>query len=499
MWNDPPSVKRRKAFLKAIGSLFVLLLLLAVAFPYLTLLWSKFTEPPLVGEPLESTDTVRSETSQLILRLDIPMETLNAFANEKAPKSFEGQAKDQISAMDSDRIEWDVKRGDVVFKNTGKGLAAVVPFLKGQFDIRGDLSTPFGSIPVATTIRDVRGRVSAAAQPILSEDWSLTPNLNVDIDVEDATANLGPIRLQLAGLLEDGSNAFVDKMTDDLTDSFRESLLLKGSVERIWSQELNRVTQVENDIGLWLVTKPMNLAMAPIDYSDPTMISAATQIDVELALHARQPAAPRPVPLAPLKIHDLPERSHVRMPIVVPLEVLNEQLSQEGIEFTLPGGFEFDLTDPVVSMESSQFHLRIPFTMNKGLIGGSGVEGTFVLEAEPVLNLDKSKVIFKDLRLKTETDSLPEKALMAWAKPLIERELQTVDVQRLLDEAKVLANQEAQEWLSQYQEIEGEIAMETLSIDKIYLVRDASNDVAVVFVVDVFARAHARILFSGED
>lgn len=368
-------------------------------------------DPPS-GQPLGEFDLPRPETSLLGLTLSVPTQLLDEVANAELPLHFQGkEAKNFHQRIRKGEYAWDLVRGEIHFRNTGKGLALAVPF-QGQAVVKGTLDAAVVEIPLEGSV-DLAGIAGGTLAPEVMPDWSVNPNYSPALSLDKASLQLAPIgRVDVGELLGGSLGQYLQKEARKFTPALRKRLQLRREVSKLW-QQAHLVEQVSDDPPLWVRVNPRRLFLGSIDYSQEDHLSLGVAIETETYLINRAPVAPARQALPDMVPLEGAAGTDLRLPVVVSLAELNEVLAKE--HFDIDTGIGTKIRIQGLSAEvghNGYLNLKLDLEADKSRLG-RGVAGTIWVRGRPVIDYEKQTMGFRDVELTVETrDTLTSAA--AW-------------------------------------------------------------------------------------
>lgn len=465
----------------------IVLLLVALLFGYRTF-GTVFVAPAEpTGTPLATATELVPSTSRLALKASLPISVLQQLLNEEAPKRFKGkQDQNLLKQMSNGWIEFDIERGNITMASDGEKLFVGTP-LGGRVSAGGILKLPFiGDTPVRGTV-DLNAKVTGNLAPALEEDWHLQPNIVANLDIERANLNLANIAsIDISSTLERAIEPEIAKILAKLGPELNKESGWKRSLAQIWT-DLHRVEKIDREPPFWVSIRPTGVAMSPLDYSDKSQIQAVFGIDVEVVAHLVEPSPPPVQPLSPLMVRqDLSPRSDLQIPAVIPLEVANEHIKQETIEIEVGDSDKIILSQlDLKVLDSNEVLVHADFTATRGLLKRK-TEGVLLFRGKPMIDLETQQLAFSNLDFTLETQGILEKSAVWLLKPGLRNELAKA---LRFDFAKDLgkATESANDAFRQFERptgLEGNIALENLKVEDVYLIRsgEPSGDAIVVLL-----------------
>lgn len=489
---------RRGRFRALIWISGILLLLVALLFGYRTLGTVFIAPAEPTGAPLSSVTELVPSTSRLALEASIPVSVLQELLNQEAPTRFKGkQDQNLLRQMKDGWIEFDIERGNITMASDGKKLFVGTP-LGGRVSAGGVLSLPFiGDTPVRGTV-DLDAKVTGNLAPELEEDWTLEPNIVARLDIERANLNLANIAsVDISSSLEKAIEPEIAKILAKLGPELNKESGWKRSLTKIWG-DLHRVEKIDREPPFWVSIRPTGVVMSPLDYSDKTQIQAVFGIDVEVIAHLAEPPVPFYEPLSNLTVQeDLSPRSDLQIPAVIPLNVANEHIKQETIEIEMGDSDTLRLSQiDLKVLDSNEVLVHADFSATRGLLRRK-TEGVLLFRGKPMIDLETQQLAFSNLDFTLETQGILEKSAVWLLKPGLRNELAKAlrfDFAKELGKVTESAN-EAFRQFERPEGLEGNIELENLKVEDVYLIRtgEATGEDAIVVLLGAEAAATLKV------
>ena len=489
-----PPVSPMKRF--AVTGAILLSLVVALPLGFRTFGTVFIAPPEPAGAPLARATQLEPAISHVALHASLPIATLQEVINREAPKRFKGkQSQNLLKAMKNGWIEFDIERGAITLANNGERLFVATP-LGGRVSAGGDLKLPLlGSTPVRGTV-DLDARVIGNLAPTLDDSWTLQPNIAANLEIDRAALNLANLAtVDVSKVLEQGIEPEIAKVLAKLGPELNKDGGWKRTLTQIWG-DLHRVEEIDSEPALWISVRPTGVSMRPLDYSDKSQVQTVFGIGVEVTAHLEEPPLPRFSPLTALKVDAaLNPRSNLRIPAVLPLTAVNEHIKSETIEIELGDSEHLYLSNlDLQVLDTHEMLVRAEFSATRGLLNRK-TEGVLLLRGKPVIDLENQQLAFSGLDFTLETQGLLERSAVWLLKPGLRHELAHAlrfEFSKELGKVTQTANQALRDF-ERPQGLEGEIALERLHIEDVYLIRTDQDGDAFVIVLAAEAAATLRV------
>ena len=354
------------------------------------------------GEPIGEHDLPKPETSLLGLGVAVPVSLLDEIANAEVPSTFEGsETKDFHKRINNGSYDWEVERGRIAFRNTGKAIAFSLPF-EGRATLKGELDAAILTLPLNGSAT-LAGEAGGTITPEIRSDWQVNANLVPELQLDEARLQLDQLgHIDIGEFLGGSLGQYLQRETRKITPALRKSLNLRREVTKLWN-EAHVVGQVSKDPPLWVSVKPRRILLGPIDYSQSDQIGLAVAIESETYVLNRVPEAPALEPLPEMAPLVGATGTDLRLPLVIRLAELNELLANE--EFKIDTGIGTKIQVRGLTAEVGQggyLNLKLELEADRSRLG-RGVAGTIWVRGQPVIDYEKQTLGFTGVELTVET------------------------------------------------------------------------------------------------
>lgn len=358
--------------------------------------------------------------SKISVPVTVSMDEIAALAN-KAPVEEGGVIQDPIDLKQviNDRLEWSVRRdaiqvtGENGFLQIGAGITGLAR-VKGEAKIAGgalgDLLGGLGAggVPFSQHA-DIAAFVTGRAAPELTQDWTIKPQLTVDVRLDRAEipiAGLGAISVR--SKLQPAVDAALRKSIEEVQRRLDDPQLLRSKLEAQWSA-LCRVMQFDQGgQSVWVRFAPIALGATPPRIT-PEGVTIAAEIEAEVSVLGgdAEPEAANCIPMPEkLRVFDLAQAgaADVTIPVLIDWAWLNTRLAQE-LEEPFDAGDVGTLTlaEPLLASFGDRLLIGVSMDLAPKSMFVPKVNGRIWLTARPFLNLETNKLELADVELTSES------------------------------------------------------------------------------------------------
>jgi len=354
------------------------------------------------GIPIGEHDLPQPETSLLGLGIAVPMSLLDEIANAEVPPTFEGsETKNFHKRIQNGSYHWEVERGRVSFRNTGKAVAFSLPF-EGRATIKGELDAAILTLPLNGSAT-LGGTAGGTITPEVRPDWLVNANLVPELQLDEARLQLDQLgHIDIGEFLGGSLGQYLQREARKITPALRKSLNLRREVTTFWN-EAHVAKQVSDDPPLWLSVQPRRILLGPIDYSQPEQLGLAVAIESETYLLNHAPKAPVVEPLPEMAALPGAAGTELRLPLVIRLAELNELLAKEDFEIDTGIGAKIQVNGLAAEVgQGGYLNLKLELEADRSRLG-RGVAGTIWVRGQPVIDYAKQTLGFTGMELTVET------------------------------------------------------------------------------------------------
>jgi len=381
-----------------------LLFLVLVALPFV----ARHLAPRIVhvpapsGQPIGKFDVPREEASLLAVRVQIPVQTLADAANREAPRQIQGGERRNIhKSIKNGSYVWSVARGLIRLRNTGQSLAFSAP-IDGAARASGDLEIKFFRIPLQGTA-EIGGFISGTLNPRVAPNWEIVPNVVPQVKLTKADLHIGQLgAIGISDLLQSAINPVIQEEARKIGPNVIRELDVKGEIQKLWDKA-NVTDQISKKPPIWIRVQPEEVVATPLDYSLPTDLSAVIAIQSRTSLSNSPPPETFPAPLPNLRIVNQPPRTDLRIPFIVNIDRLNQELSKESFSVKTSIGTKINVTGVQVLVGQNGF---LNFSLNiyaQASRWNRPTKGNIWLQGRPIIDYEAQTLAFTDVNFTLET------------------------------------------------------------------------------------------------
>ena len=392
----------------------ILILIGLIAIPFITkyLAPNVISVPPPSGDPIGEVEIPRPETSLLSLRIRVPVQAIQKAANREAPRRITGSERKNIhKRVKNGSYSWNIARSNITIQNTGKSLSFSVP-IDGIAKAQGEIDAKIVSIPLQGTA-EIGGTIAGTVNPQIAPNWQIIPNLVPQLTLTKANLNIGQLgTIGIRDVLQANVNPLVQKEAKKIGPNLIKELNLKGEMQKLWT-EAHFTDQVSEKPPIWVKVRPNGIFATPLDLSNTKEIAATIAIQSQTSLSNAPPAKTQVRPLPNLKIVDTPPKTKLRIPFIINLARLNQELSKEDISVKTSIGTNVKVHGVKVAVGQNGF-LNFSINLNaRATKLNRPVKGEIWLKGKPIIDYEAQTLAFSDVGFTVETkDTLATAA--AW-------------------------------------------------------------------------------------
>ncbi len=358
--------------------------------------------PPPSGIPIGKFEFPQPETSLLAIRVQVPVKALETAANKEAPRQVQGSERKNIhKRIQNGGYAWTIARGNIRLQNTGKGLAFSTP-IEGAARASGDLNLKYLRIPLQGTAV-IGGIISGTVNPQIAPDWQVIPNLGPQVNLSKADLHIGQLGIiSIRDLLQNNINPIILKEAQKISPRLIKELNLQGEIKKLWDK--GHVTdQVSKKPPVWIKVKPNAIIATPLDYSVAEEISTVIAIQSRTSISNSPPEAVIPGALPSLQIANTPPKTELRIPIIVSIARLNEELAKEEFSVSTSIGTKVDVKGMNVIIGQNgfvNFSLKLNAQASKW---SRPTKGEFWFQGKPIIDYEAQTLAFSEVDFTLET------------------------------------------------------------------------------------------------
>jgi hypothetical protein len=414
-------------------------LLLGTIFVVVILWQSQFAQTVTVPVPTQSTLEPPSQFErESLVQVDghISIAAIQEAMNRDVPGSFEGNHDDVTDALKDDTLRWTINRENFSVSNTGERIGITIKGA-GTANLTGKLVFAESSATV-----DYRLTASGSSLPRLQSDWTLEPQAQIKVQLDNANINLLGIDIDVSRFLQAGIDNEVKKQQDRLLENLRKDPQLRVEVEKSW-RSLFTVQKLLDAPVTWLVVQPIEvLAVNPVVRENEVFLRLGIRTRVRVQVQSNPPLNP-PTVLPNLTILDtLESGSTVFLPVRVDFDEVNRVFDAQVSGQTFQAsGVDVTVKHLELSGSDDKVFLKAQLEASKpGLPGKFSIDA--FLNAKPAYDHTSKILSFKNLEYELGTRDVLSKVAVWMLQPTLVRTLQkalTIKMEPLEERAKQAA------------------------------------------------------------
>lgn len=368
----------------------------------------------------DAVDPVEGE-SWIGVPLEVSVSDLADGLNALSPKSFhDKQSREVTRAVVEDYVEYTVNRGSISLQAQHGHLAFTIP-VSGTVTVGGQVN-PLHGIGIgrgkhAQQSAHVKGTLSGHLDLRLNSDWSISPEITLDIEFDQAEVRLFGIPISIKRELREAFERNLPAIKKQLAAKLNSGAKLKENAASAW-QGLHLTKQIATSPPIWMTVKPLEVVAGQISVSDEGRILSGCALRCSVAGKlGDRPVPEQPTPLPPLRVAtQIPTDCRLHCPF---------RADFDGIAATLNERFA---TDPIKIGDAKAYLREIHLTAVEkkirleGLLklDGEGqsqsLEARVAIDGTPVIDSESDTICLPDLTL----NLLDNDAANAFAKMFLE-------------------------------------------------------------------------------
>jgi predicted small integral membrane protein len=381
--------------------------------------------PPLPASPARS--------SSIIAPIAIALTAIRDAADRGAPRSFNGTADNPVQQLPQDAdIKWTAARGPIAATGAQDTLTMSAP-LTGALNVTGAISTnvrdalggalgnllggnvakQLGNINIknVNANAEIRGNVVVSAQPRLTPNWRIDPNLAAQVTLGDTNVAVAGARINVPAQVKPMIDNAVNEQIIALQQRLRNDPAFEQSARREWAKlcrsiPLQGASALQN---LFIELKPTRAVAAQprIDASNMTL-TLGVEAETRVTSTQTQPNCPFPATLA--IVPPGPGKLSIGVPVDMPFTELNKIIEAQlaGKTFPEDNSGAVAVTVKKATVSASGDRLLISLLVNakeKQSWFGLGGEATVHVWGKPALDQAAQTLRFTDLELAVESEA----------------------------------------------------------------------------------------------
>jgi hypothetical protein len=390
-----------------------------------------------------------SRASHVIAPITISLAAIGRSMDAAAPRDLVGKNDNPASRLLSKAdIDITIARGGMLVSGKPNELTLTAPFtgsMKITSQVAGQAGNLAGTISgllggalgkdvgkdigkltskVLDQRAELRGQVTMQANPALTADWRLEPNLTAQVALGDSAISLAGIKINVANEARPLIDRAVNEQVSALQARLHNDPFIERAAREQWAKMCSAIPLGGGKTGLpalWLEMRPMRAAAAQpqIDANNVTL-TVGVQADTRIVPNETKPNCPFP---ATLEL--VPPMDNGRLAVGVPIDTPFSELSKL-LEAQLKGKrFPDDNSAPVeievrgASLAATQLpisgkpeiggdrlliSLRVKAHEKKSWFG-FGAEATVQIWGKPALDAKNQMLRLSDLTLAVESEA----------------------------------------------------------------------------------------------
>ncbi|MGM4892961.1 DUF4403 family protein [Tardiphaga sp. 839_C3_N1_4] len=381
--------------------------------------------PPLPPSPARS--------SSIIAPVAIALTAIRDAADRGAPRSFSGTADNPVQQLLQDAdIKWTAARGPIAATGAQDTLTMSAP-LTGALNVTGAISTnvrdalggalgnllggnvakQLGNINIknVNANAEIRGNVVVSAQPRLTPNWRIDPNLAAQVTLGDTNVAVAGARINVPAQVKPMIDNAVNEQIIALQQRLRNDPAFEQNARREWAKlcrsiPLQGASALQN---LFIELKPTRAVAAQprIDASNLTL-TLGVEAETRVTSTQTQPNCPFPATLA--IVPPGPGKLSIGVPVDMPFTELNKIIEAQlaGKTFPEDNSGAVAVTVKKATVSASGDRLLISLLVNakeKQSWFGLGGEATVHIWGKPALDQAAQTLRFTDLELAVESEA----------------------------------------------------------------------------------------------
>lgn len=381
--------------------------------------------PPLPASPTRS--------SSIVAPVAIALTAIRDAADRGAPRSFNGTADNPAQQLLQDAdIKWTAARGPIAATGAQDTLTMSTP-LTGTLNVSGAISTnvrdalggalgnllggnvakQLGNINIknVNANAEIRGNVVVSAQPRLTPNWRIEPNLAAQVTLGDTSASVAGARINVPAQVKPMIDNAVNEQIAAVQQRLRNDPAFEQNARREWAK-LCRSIPLQGASALqslFLELKPTRAVAAQprIDASNMTL-TLGVEAETRVTSTQTQPNCPFPATLA--IVPPGPGKLSIGVPVDMPFTELNKIIEAQlaGKTFPEDNSGAVAVTVKKATVSASGDRLLISLLVNakeKQSWFGLGGEATVHIWGKPALDQAAQTLRFTDLELAVESEA----------------------------------------------------------------------------------------------
>ena len=278
----------------------------------------------------------------------------------------------------------------------------------------GKVAKQIGSVNIKAlnANAEIRGNVTMTAQPTLSANWRIEPNLTAQVDLGDTAISVAGARVSVPAQVKPVIDKAVNDQIAALQTRIRNDPALEQNARREWSK-ICRSIPLQGSAsalkGLWLELRPTRaIAAQPRVDASAVMLILGIEAETRITSSETKPDCPFPATLS--IVPPGPGKLDIAVPIDMPFVELNKIVEAQFAGKTFPedGSGSVDVTVKRATVAASADRLLISLLVNakeKKSLFGLGGEANVYIWGRPVIDQAQQTLRLTDIQLAVESEA----------------------------------------------------------------------------------------------
>jgi hypothetical protein len=356
--------------------------------------------PPLLGET----------QSHVTMELAVSLDELRRGLNQHFPRRFAGSVGDPTDALTQDSVNWSVERGDIEFFPQGDAIGFRMPLpqasasLEGVFGVKRKNKGPLGWLEQLASVKfsetaHFGGRVTGSIKPVVNSDWTVNPNLKLEVHLDKAEAYFfgKAVKVSFRGEIRKELDKAARKFVDETNAKLKSDPRLHEELEIVWAK-LHHAERLVETPSTWLSSRPNAIAIAePVVEDGMLVLKAGASVSTAVLIQSGAPAVERsPLP-PPTGSAVSTEGFALSVAVGVKLDEFERRRAKElGLARKIThDGSTLEIADIRLYGDDGELFLGVDVIASKGFF--ERVEGTLYLKGAPVLDPRSGRLLVNDL------------------------------------------------------------------------------------------------------
>jgi hypothetical protein len=375
-----------------------------------------------------------TRSSTVVLPVAIALDAIRERLEGIAPTTATGKKEVNLGQVLSNaEAAWTINRGPLTVAGRPEGLTVGMP-VDGTVRLTGELLDQGGGLGgalggflsselgrqlqrLAGSALDqgaqIRGSIQVAAQPAITPDWRLQPNLTGRVALSDASINVVGARLNIANEVRPFLERSVQERVTELQERVRADPTVERAARAEWARLCRAVPLGAAGAGLpnlWLELRPTRaFAAQPRADANALVLTVGVQAETRIVASETRPDCPFPAALE--LVQPIAQgRLSVAVPIDVPFTEVNRLVEAQLKGKTFPedgsGAFEVTVNNAGIAPSGDRvlISLRVKARERKSFLG-LGADADVYVWGRPVLDRDQQTLRLTDMALDVQSEA----------------------------------------------------------------------------------------------